>query len=115
MRYGSRQYDAGLAVFTATLLPSTLAALTSSWTTAGLAVVMVPSISKASAEGFGFKRGSGCDIIAALETRRKVHGHGRRLQQLGRWLQAAISDAKLVVRCTDRAMQRSICASKAAG
>ena len=66
MRYGSRQYDAGLAVFTATFEPRTRAALTSSWTTAGEAVVIVPSISKASAEGFGFRRGSGWLIVVAL-------------------------------------------------
>ena len=49
---------------TATFEPRTRAALTNSWTTAGLAVVMVPSMSSASAEGFGFNKGSGCDIAA---------------------------------------------------
>ena len=64
MRYGSRQYEAGRAVLIATLLPRTLAALTNSWTTAGEAVVMVPSTSKANADGFGFRRASGRLIVS---------------------------------------------------
>ena len=38
---------------------------TSSWTTAGEAVVIVPSMSKALAEGFGLRRGSGWLILFA--------------------------------------------------
>jgi len=53
-------------VFTATFEPSTRAARTNSWTTAGLAVVIVPSMSNANADGFGFRRGSGWLIVVGV-------------------------------------------------
>ena len=55
-------------MLTATFEPRTRAALTNSWTTAGEAVVIVPSMSSASAEGFGFNRGSGWPILFARRT-----------------------------------------------
>ena len=107
VKYGSLQYDAGRAVLTATLLPRTRAARTNSWTTAGLAVVMVPSMSKASAEGFGFNKGSGW-LIVGSQTRRNLHGQGWRCSSSGRWLRVAITDAQLAERCTVGAMRRTI-------